>query len=78
LPQYWQTHAQQTFLVAGPSPTSSASTADAAKKVGGIEKPPELLKAVDPKVTEAAHNLKYPAKVVIQLIAEKDGTPSQS
>ena len=83
LPQYWQTYAQQAFLSANapsPAPASTspvnATKVDPAKRVGGTVKPPDLLQPMNPEFTEAAHNLKYPAKVVIQLIVEKDGTPS--
>ncbi|NYF78253.1 energy transducer TonB [Granulicella arctica] len=79
LPTYWQPYAHKTFLPANtlaPTAQITPSTQQPPKKVGGAFEPPQLLKSADPIFSDAAHNLKYPAVILIGLIVEADGSAS--
>jgi TonB family protein len=75
LPQYWQRFAREKLLPASSTDSPSAATI-ATKRIGGGVKPPTIAKSKEPQFSQAARNLRYSGKSLINLWVGEDGKPS--
>ncbi|WP_035349626.1 energy transducer TonB [Edaphobacter aggregans] len=79
LPQYWQRFARENLSSNSPAsatPVSSSSGTQPLRKIGGGIKPPTIAKSKEPQFSQAARNLRYSGKVLVNLWVGEDGKPS--
>jgi TonB family protein len=86
MPSYWKTYATKNFLPADTSAAAATSTASAPAqrspgvpdgkpmRVGGVVKPPKILRAKEPDFNDPARRLLYSGDVMINLWLQPDGT----
>ena len=86
MPSYWKTYATKNFLPADTSATAATPTASAPAqqstgvpdvkpmRVGGVVKPPKILRAKEPDFNDPARRLLYSGDVMINLWLQPDGT----
>lgn len=79
LPEYWQTYAHKAFFptVAASTVQSPAISPNPVKKIGGGITPPVLLHSKEPRGNEDALKQGYGGTVLIGMVIDKNGLPTQ-
>jgi TonB family protein len=76
LPPYWQRFARENLSPNSPPATGIPSSSSPQKRIGGGITPPIVVKAAEPQFSQAARNLQFSGKVLVNLWVGEDGKPS--